>query len=49
MIPYFWAANAYSGLTVEPGKIGETIQVKNPSSGKLIRGVVVDERTVRIN
>jgi flagella basal body P-ring formation protein FlgA len=37
------------GLTVEPGKIGETIQVKNPSSGKLIRGVVVDERTVRIN
>ncbi len=37
------------GLTVEPGKIGEMIQVKNPSSGKLLRGVVIDERTVRVN
>lgn len=37
------------GLTVEPGKIGDTIQVKNPSSGKLVRGVVIDERTVRVN
>lgn len=37
------------GLTIEPGKIGDTIQVKNPSSGKLVRGVVIDERTVRVN
>ena len=37
------------GLTVEPGKIGDTIQVKNPSSGKLVRGVVIDERSVRVN
>lgn len=37
------------GLTVEPGKIGEVIQVKNPSSGKLLRGVVIDERTVRVH
>ncbi|MDZ4346380.1 MAG: flagellar basal body P-ring formation chaperone FlgA [Candidatus Binatia bacterium] len=33
----------------EAGKAGDLIQVKNPSSGKLLRGVVVDGRTVRIN
>jgi flagella basal body P-ring formation protein FlgA len=37
------------GLTVEPGRVGDAIQVKNPSSGKMLRGVVVDERTVRVN
>lgn len=36
------------GLAVEGGKAGETIQVKNPQSGKVLRGVVVDGRTVRI-
>lgn len=37
------------GLAVEGGKIGEAIQVKNPSSGKLLRGVVIDARTVKVN
>lgn len=37
------------GAAEEAGKAGERIQVKNPSSGKLLRGVVVDGRTVRIN
>ncbi|HVO95012.1 MAG TPA: flagellar basal body P-ring formation chaperone FlgA [Terriglobales bacterium] len=37
------------GLTAEPGKIGDAIQVKNPTSGKLLRGIVIDERTVRVN
>jgi flagellar basal body P-ring formation protein FlgA len=37
------------GLAVEGGKIGDMIQVKNPNSGKLLRGVVIDERTVRVN
>lgn len=37
------------GLAVEGGKAGDVIQVKNPTSGKLLRGVVLDERTVRVN
>ncbi len=37
------------GLAVEGGRIGEVIQVKNPASGKLLRGLVVDARTVRVN
>lgn len=37
------------GLAEEGGKIGDTIQVKNPSSGKVLRGVVLDGRSVRIN
>jgi flagella basal body P-ring formation protein FlgA len=37
------------GLAVEAGKIGEVIQVKNPTSGKLLRGLIVDARTVRVN
>ncbi len=37
------------GLAEEGGKLGEFIQVKNPSSGKLLRGVVLDGRTIRID
>jgi len=37
------------GLAVEGGRIGELVQVKNPASGKLLRGLVVDARTVRVN
>jgi flagellar basal body P-ring formation protein FlgA len=37
------------GLAEEGGKLGDLIQVKNPTSGKLLRGVVVDGRTVRID
>jgi len=37
------------GLVIEGGKIGDMIQVKNPNSGKLMRGIVIDERTVRVN
>ncbi len=37
------------GIAEEGGKAGELIQVKNLSSGKLLRGLVLDGRTVRIN
>jgi flagella basal body P-ring formation protein FlgA len=37
------------GLAEEGGKLGDLIQVKNPTSGKLLRGVVLDGRTVRID
>lgn len=37
------------GAAEEAGKAGDQIQVKNPASGKLLRGVVVDGRTVRIH
>ena len=38
-----------AGVAEESGKLGELIQVKNPSSGKILRGVVLDGRNVRIN
>jgi flagella basal body P-ring formation protein FlgA len=37
------------GIAEENGKAGELIQVKNPSSGKLLRGRVLDGRMVRID
>ena len=37
------------GAAEENGRPGEIIQVKNPSSGKLLRGRVLDGRTVRID
>jgi flagella basal body P-ring formation protein FlgA len=37
------------GTAEEHGRIGEMIQVKNASSGKLLRGRVVDGRKVRID
>ena len=37
------------GYAEEGGKAGDLIQVKNASSGKLLRGLVLDERTVRVN
>lgn len=37
------------GLALESGRIGEIVQVKNPTSGKLLRGLIVDARTVRVN
>jgi flagella basal body P-ring formation protein FlgA len=37
------------GISEEPGRTGEMIQVKNPTSGKLLRGVVLDGRMVRVN
>jgi flagellar basal body P-ring formation protein FlgA len=37
------------GLAEEGGKAGDFIQVKNPTSGKVMRGLVVDGRTVRVN
>jgi flagella basal body P-ring formation protein FlgA len=37
------------GVAEEGGKAGDLIQVKNPTSGKLLRGLVLDERTVRVN
>jgi flagella basal body P-ring formation protein FlgA len=38
-----------AGVAEEVGKIGDLIQVKNPSSGKVLRGVVLDSRNVRLN
>ena len=37
------------GVAEEGGKVGDLIQVKNPGSGKLLRGLVLDGRTVRVN
>ena len=36
------------GLAVEGGKVGDRIQVKNSSSGKVLQAVVLDGRTVRV-
>jgi len=46
--------NAYlrvetAGEALQAGKVGETIRVKNPASGKLLQGVVLDGRTVRVS
>jgi flagella basal body P-ring formation protein FlgA len=38
-----------AGVAEESGKSGEMIQVKNPASGKILRGVVLDGRNVRLN
>lgn len=38
-----------AGEALQAGKIGDTIRVKNPASGKLLQGVVVDGRTVRVS
>jgi flagella basal body P-ring formation protein FlgA len=37
------------GVAEEAGKIGDLVQVKNPSSGKLLRGTVLDGRNVKVN
>lgn len=37
------------GQAEEGGRVGDIIQVKNGSSGKLLRGVILDSRTVRVN
>lgn len=37
------------GQALEEGKVGDNIRVKNPSSGKVLGGVVIDGRTVRVN
>ena len=38
-----------AGIAEEGGKTGDFIQVKNASSGKALRGMVVDGRVVKIN
>jgi flagella basal body P-ring formation protein FlgA len=38
-----------AGVAEEGGKSGDMIQVKNSSSGKMLRGVVLDGRNVRLN
>jgi flagella basal body P-ring formation protein FlgA len=37
------------GRALEDGRIGDVIPVKNPSSGKIVEGKIVDGRTVRVN
>src|SRR5215467_1473904 len=36
-----------AGTAEEGGKVGDFIQVKNASSGKVLRGIVIDARVVR--
>jgi len=36
------------GEALQAGKVGDTIKVKNPVSGKLLQGTVLDARTVRV-
>lgn len=38
-----------AGVAEEAGKAGELIQVKNTASGKILRGIVLDGRQVRLN
>jgi len=38
-----------AGTAEEGGKAGDFIQVKNSSSGKVLRGVVLNARSVRVN
>jgi flagella basal body P-ring formation protein FlgA len=37
------------GVAEEAGKAGDFVQVKNSNSGKVLRGVVIDPRLVKIN
>jgi flagella basal body P-ring formation protein FlgA len=37
------------GIAEENGRAGELVQVRNPSSGKLLRGRVLDQRSVGMN
>jgi flagella basal body P-ring formation protein FlgA len=37
------------GEAVQGGKVGDVIRVKNPASGKMLQGVVLDGRTVKIS
>ena len=38
-----------SGRALEGGRVGDVIRVKNPSSGKVIEGKILNARTVRVN
>ncbi len=37
------------GQAMEDGRVGDVIRVKNPSSGQLLQGRILDGRTVRVN
>jgi flagellar basal body P-ring formation protein FlgA len=38
-----------SGRAAEPGRVGDRIRVENPSSGKVVEGQILDDRTVKVN
>jgi flagella basal body P-ring formation protein FlgA len=38
-----------AGEAQQAGKVGDVIRVKNPASGKMLQGVVIDGRTVRVS
>jgi flagella basal body P-ring formation protein FlgA len=38
-----------TGRAAEPGRVGDRIHVENPSSGKIVEGHILDERTVKVN
>ncbi len=37
------------GQAMEDGRVGDIIRVKNPSSGQLVQGLILDARNVRVN
>jgi flagella basal body P-ring formation protein FlgA len=37
------------GRAVEPGRVGDRIRVENPSSGKVVEGQILNDRTVKVN
>lgn len=37
------------GRATEAGRIGDRIRVENPTSGRVIEGQIVDDRTVKVN
>jgi flagella basal body P-ring formation protein FlgA len=37
------------GRATEPGKVGETIRVENPSSGKILQGQIIDAHTIWVH
>jgi flagella basal body P-ring formation protein FlgA len=38
-----------AGEAQQAGKVGDVIRVKNPASGKMLQGVVIDGRTVKVS
>jgi flagella basal body P-ring formation protein FlgA len=37
------------GRAAEPGRVGDRIRVENPSSGKMLEGLILDDRRVKVN
>jgi flagella basal body P-ring formation protein FlgA len=44
-----WLEITTPGKSMEPGYVGETIRIKNEETGKIIKGTVIDDKTVLIS